>query len=82
MSSAHYVDSASCQKYHAAIDERWRKTPMANVMRDPREHADAIIPDLKTDSVLSPVMRSGALYVHVAPRWQCCSSPCLQASHV
>ena len=26
------------------IYERWKKTPMANVVRDPREHPDAIIP--------------------------------------
>src|SRR5580704_1633490 len=38
--SAHYVGSPSCQKCHAAIYERWKKTPMANVVRDPREHPD------------------------------------------
>jgi hypothetical protein len=26
--------------------QRWKKTPMANVVRDPREHPDAIIPDM------------------------------------
>src|SRR5580658_3385818 len=49
--SAHYVGSQSCQKCHAQIYEHWRKTPMANVVRDPREHPDAIIPDLATNSV-------------------------------
>ena len=44
--TAHYVGSAACQKCHAAIYQSWRKTPMANVVRDPREHPDAIIPDL------------------------------------
>jgi predicted CXXCH cytochrome family protein len=44
--AAHYVGSASCKSCHADIYERWRKTPMANVVRDPREHPDAIIPDL------------------------------------
>ena len=43
---AHYVGSAACPKCHAQIYERWKKTPMANVVRDPREHPDAIIPDL------------------------------------
>ena len=43
--SAHYVGSAACQKCHAEIYERWKKTPMANVVRDPREHPDAIIPE-------------------------------------
>lgn len=50
-SSAHYVGSQSCEKCHASIYERWKKTPMANVVRDPREHPDAIIPDLKTNDV-------------------------------
>ena len=49
--SAHYVGSASCQKCHAAIYQRWKKTPMANVVRDPREHPDAIIPDLNTNNI-------------------------------
>jgi hypothetical protein len=51
MDFAHYVGSASCQKCHAAIYERWKKTPMANVVRDPREHRDAIIPDLQTNNI-------------------------------
>src|SRR5271156_5919070 len=49
--SAHYVGSQSCQKCHAQIYEHWHKTAMANVVRDPREHPDAIIPDLATDSI-------------------------------
>src|SRR5581483_3216092 len=47
--SAHYVGSKSCEKCHAGIYEHWKKTPMANVVRDPREHPDAIIPNLATD---------------------------------
>lgn len=47
--SAHYVGSQACQKCHAAIYEHWKKTPMANVVRDPREHPDAILPDLATN---------------------------------
>lgn len=49
--SAHYSGSQSCQKCHAQIYQRWRKTPMANVVRDPREFPDAIIPDLSTDPI-------------------------------
>jgi predicted CXXCH cytochrome family protein len=48
---AHYTGSQSCQKCHANIYDRWKKTPMANVVRDPREHPDAIIPDLNTNTV-------------------------------
>ena len=49
--SAHYVGSLACQKCHAELYARWKKTPMANVIRDPREHPDAIIPDLATNTV-------------------------------
>jgi len=51
MDSAHYVGSESCAKCHAAIYERWKKTPMANIVRDPREHPDAIIPDIRTNNI-------------------------------
>ena len=49
--SAHYVGSQSCEKCHAELYQRWKKTPMANVIRDPREHPEAIIPDLATNHV-------------------------------
>jgi predicted CXXCH cytochrome family protein len=49
--TAHYTGSASCEKCHAQIYERWKKTPMANVVRDPREHPEAIIPDLAKDPI-------------------------------
>jgi predicted CXXCH cytochrome family protein len=51
LDSAHYVGSQACQKCHAGIYEHWQKTPMANVVRDPREHPDAIIPNLATNTV-------------------------------
>ena len=41
-----YVGSDACRSCHTAIYDRWKKTRMANVVRDPREHPDAIIPDL------------------------------------
>ena len=50
-SSAHYVGSKACEKCHAQLYESWRKTPMANVVRDPREFPNAIIPDLSTNTV-------------------------------
>jgi predicted CXXCH cytochrome family protein len=51
VTSAHYVGSAACERCHAQIYARWHKTPMANVVRDPREHPEAIIPDLATNTV-------------------------------
>jgi predicted CXXCH cytochrome family protein len=49
--SARYVGSQACQKCHEQIYERWKKTPMANVVRDPREHPEAIIPNLATNTI-------------------------------
>lgn len=49
--SAHYVGSQACEKCHQDVYNRWQKTPMANIVRDPRQHPDAIIPDLATNSV-------------------------------
>jgi predicted CXXCH cytochrome family protein len=49
--SARYVGSAACRECHEDIYTRWQRTPMANVVRDPREHPDAIIPDLSTNNV-------------------------------
>ncbi len=44
-SSLQYVGSKSCQPCHASIYARWKKTPMANVVRDPREHPHAVLAD-------------------------------------
>jgi len=51
VSAAHYVGSQACEKCHADIYHHWQKTPMANVVRDPHQHPDAIIPDLATNNV-------------------------------
>ncbi|MCU1337351.1 MAG: Multihem cytochrome [Bryobacterales bacterium] len=52
--SAKYVGSAACESCHRSTYERWKKTRMANVVRDPREHPDAIIPDFsKPDPLLT-----------------------------
>jgi hypothetical protein len=44
--AAQYTGSAACKTCHAQVYERWTKTRMANVVRDPKEHPDAILPDL------------------------------------
>src|SRR5947208_3015349 len=43
--TATYVGSAACSRCHAPIFNRWTQTRMANVLRDPREHSDAILGD-------------------------------------
>jgi predicted CXXCH cytochrome family protein len=49
--SAQYVGSRACEKCHSRIYEHWKKTPMANVVRDPKDQPDAILPDLSTNHV-------------------------------
>jgi Cytochrome C oxidase, cbb3-type, subunit III/Cytochrome c554 and c-prime len=51
VASDHDMGSESCEKCHAEIYRRWKKTPMANVVREPSRHPDAIIPDLATNNV-------------------------------
>ncbi len=63
-SAAHYVGSAACQKCHAQIYERWKKTPMANVVRDPREHPNAIIPNLATNNVSPKFTKDQVAFVY------------------
>ena len=52
-----YTGSAACKTCHPAIYARWRKTPMANVVRDPKIHPDAIIPDLSKPNPLVTLKR-------------------------
>ncbi|MEO8096806.1 MAG: cytochrome c3 family protein [Acidobacteriota bacterium] len=41
-----YVGSQQCKTCHPATFERWSKTRMANVVRDPKVHPEAVLPDL------------------------------------
>jgi predicted CXXCH cytochrome family protein len=51
---ARYVGSAACRTCHSAVYDHWAKTRMANVVRDPRQHPDAVLPDFsKTDPLLT-----------------------------
>src|SRR5260370_5270341 len=60
----HYVGSAECKSCHASIYERWKKTPMANVVRDPREHPEAIIPDLSKPDPLVTFTKDDISFVY------------------
>jgi predicted CXXCH cytochrome family protein len=51
---AQYVGSQSCRRCHAPTYERWSKTRMANVVRDPKQHPDTVLPDFsKPDPLLT-----------------------------
>ncbi|HXR96584.1 MAG TPA: cytochrome c3 family protein [Terriglobales bacterium] len=66
--SAHYVGSAACRSCHADIYDRWQKTPMANVVRDPKQYPHAVIPDLATNTV-APFALSQVALVY-GSRWK------------
>jgi predicted CXXCH cytochrome family protein len=59
-----YAGSEACKSCHSNIYDRWKKTPMANVVRDPREHPDAIIPDLSKADPLVHFSKDDIAFVY------------------
>jgi predicted CXXCH cytochrome family protein len=47
-----FVGSASCESCHRDIYARWKRTLMANVVRDPKQHPDAVIADFSRPNPL------------------------------
>ncbi len=66
---AHYVGSAACKSCHAAVYDRWSKTRMANVIRDPKEFPDAIIPDLSKPDPLLTFTKDDIAFVY-GSKWK------------
>ncbi len=60
----HYVGSAQCKSCHEDIYDRWKKTPMANVVRDPQEHPEAITPDLSKPDPLVTFTKDDIAFVY------------------
>ena len=67
--STQYVGSAACRSCHTATYDRWSKTLMANVVRDPREHPDAIIPDLSIQNPLVTFSKDDIAFVY-GSKWK------------
>ena len=67
--SAAYAGSAACKTCHSNVYERWRTTRMANVVRDPREHPDAIIPDLSKPDPLVTFSKEDIAFVY-GSKWK------------
>ena len=42
---AHFVGSESCRRCHHKVYNGWKQTRMANVVRDPEQHPDAVLGD-------------------------------------
>jgi predicted CXXCH cytochrome family protein len=69
LSGAHYVGSKACESCHRDIYDRWRQTRMANVVRDPHEHPDAIAPDLTKPDPLVTFTKDDIAFVY-GSRWK------------
>jgi predicted CXXCH cytochrome family protein len=62
--AAHYVGSQACASCHQEIYARWRKTRMANIVRDPKARPDAIIPDLSKPDPLVTFTKADIAFVY------------------
>src|SRR5437762_13214187 len=47
-----FVGSRACRDCHQDIFDRWQTTLMANVVRDPKQHPEAIVADFSTPNAL------------------------------
>ena len=69
-SAGQYARIGNLQGFcHADIYERWKKTPMANVVQDPREHPDVIIPDFSKTDPFSPSTMDDMAFVY-GSKWK------------
>jgi predicted CXXCH cytochrome family protein len=59
-----YVGSAQCASCHRAIYDRWKNTRMANVVRDPKTHPDAIVADMTTPNPLVTFTKDDIAFVY------------------
>jgi predicted CXXCH cytochrome family protein len=64
-----YLGSSACQACHSEIYGRWKKTRMANVVRDPTEYPDAIAPDLTKPNPLVTFGKNEIAFVY-GSRWK------------
>ena len=58
-----FAGSLACARCHAEIYDRWKQTPMANVVRDPRASPDVILPDLATNTI-HPFAKDDVAFVY------------------
>src|SRR5438034_5147303 len=61
---ATYVGSAACTRCHAPIANRYARTRMANVLKDPREHPEAIVSDFSEPSTVRTFTKDQIAFVY------------------
>lgn len=64
-----YAGSAACQKCHSGIYERWKKTRMANVVRDARQHPEAFLPDFSKPDPLLTFSKDDVTFIY-GSKWK------------
>ncbi len=69
VAGAHFVGSVACQSCHQDVYKRWSQTRMANVVRDPRAHPDAIIPDFSEPDPVLTFTKNDVAFVY-GSRWK------------
>jgi predicted CXXCH cytochrome family protein len=68
-SSPAYVGSSACRRCHAPIYERWSRTRMANVVTDPQQHPEAVLPDFTKSDPLVKFQLSDVAFVY-GSKWK------------
>jgi predicted CXXCH cytochrome family protein len=64
-----YVGSVACKGCHEEVYARWSKTRMANVVLDPKQHPDAITPDLSKPNPVFNFTKDDVALVY-GSRWK------------
>jgi len=67
--TAQFVGSAACKGCHTQVFDRWSKTRMANIVVDPAQHPEVIIPDLTKPDPLVKFTRNDIALVY-GSKWK------------
>ena len=65
----HFVGSAACKSCHAEAYNGWRQTRMANIIRDPKLHPDAVLGDFTHDDPARTFTLDQVAFVY-GSRWK------------
>jgi predicted CXXCH cytochrome family protein len=65
----HFVGSESCRTCHAKVFDGWKQTRMANVVRDPKVHPEAVLGDFEHPDPNRPFDLSQVAFVY-GSRWK------------
>lgn len=64
-----FIGSAACASCHAETYKSWKETRMANVVRDPREHSEAVLADFASSDAARTFDLGQVAFVY-GSRWK------------